>query len=126
MPRTPRVIHRSLPLQFGILFACWLAGELVVRLAHLPIPGGIAGLAIVLALLASRRLSAVSLRRGSQRLLADMLLFFVPAVLTVLRHKELLGLMGLKILFVILAGTVTVMLTTAFVVDCAYRWRTQA
>ena len=77
----------------------------------------------MLVLLARRRLSAVSMRRGAEWLLADMLLFFVPAVLAVLNYPEFLGLTGLKILFVILASTIAVMVTTAFVVDRAYRWR---
>ncbi len=123
MPRAHRLIQRSLWLQLGIVLACWLAGEALARALGLPIPGAILGLAIMLVLLARRRLSAVSMRRGAEWLLADMLLFFVPAVLAVLNYPEFLGLTGLKILFVILASTIAVMVTTAFVVDRAYRWR---
>jgi len=124
MPRAHRVIQRSVWLQLGIVVACWLAGEVLARAVGLPIPGAILGLAIMLVLLARRRLSAVSMRRGAEWLLADMLLFFVPAVLAVLNYPEFLGLTGLKILFVILASTIAVMVTTALVVDSAYRWRT--
>jgi holin-like protein len=123
MPRAHRVIQRSVWLQLGIVLACWLAGEVLARAVGLPIPGAILGLAIMLVLLARRRLSAVSMRRGAEWLLADMLLFFVPAVLAVLNYPEFLGFTGLKILFVILASTVAVMVTTALVVDSAYRWR---
>ncbi|MDF1930851.1 hypothetical protein PGH45_13280 [Legionella pneumophila] len=35
-----------------------------------------------------------------------------------------MGLLGLKILFIILLSTITVMLVTALVVDYCYRWRT--
>jgi holin-like protein len=123
MARAHRFIQRSVWLQIGIVLVCWLAGEVLARALALPIPGAILGLAIILLLLARRRLSAVSMRRGAEWLLADMLLFFVPAVLSVLNYPEFLGLTGLKILFVILASTVAVMVTTAFVVDSAYRWR---
>jgi holin-like protein len=123
MSRAHRVIQRSVWLQLGIVLACWLAGEVAARALCLPIPGAILGLAIILVLLARRRLSAVSMRRGAEWLLADMLLFFVPAVLAVLNYPEFLGLTGLKILFVILASTVAVMVTTAFVVDGACRLR---
>ena len=123
MPRAHRVIQRSVWLQLGIVLACWLAGEVLARALGLPIPGAILGLAIMLVLLARRRLSAVSMRRGAEWLLADMLLFFVPAVLAVLNYPEFLGLTGLKILFVILASTIAVMVTTGLVVDSAYRWR---
>ncbi|GAB4067677.1 CidA/LrgA family protein [Ancylobacter sonchi] len=117
------VLRHSAPLQVGVVIGFWLAGEGIVRLFGLPLPGGIVGLVIVLALLASRRIKTRSMRRGAQWLLADMLLFFVPAVLAVLDHQELLGLTGLKILAVILVSTVSVMIATAFTVDRCYRWR---
>lgn len=123
MPRAHRLIQRNVWLQFGIVLACWLGGEALARALALPIPGAILGLAIMLVLFARRRLSAVSMRRGAEWLLADMLLFFVPAVLAILNYPEFLGLTGLKILFVILASTIAVMITTALVVDRAFRWR---
>jgi holin-like protein len=120
--RLRRGIHRNRPVQIGFVLAFWLAGEAIVRLAGLPIPGGIVGMLIVLALLTSRRISISSMRRGAEWFLAEMLLFFVPAVLAILDHRELFGLLGLKILIVILVGTVAVMCVTAFTVDFCYRW----
>jgi len=116
-------MHRSMPLQVCLMIAVWLAGEELVRLLSLPLPGGLAGLAILLLLLALRGFSAVSVRRGAGWFLSDMLLFFVPAVLAVLDHREFLGVTGLKILFVILTSTAAVMLVTAFAVDRCHRWR---
>jgi len=116
------LMHRTPLLQLGMVAACWLAGEAVVRSLGIRLPGGIVGLAMLLLLLMSRRLSAPAMRRGAQWLL-DMLLFFVPAVLAVLDHREFLGLVGLKILFVIVLSTAAVMLVTAFAVDRCYRWR---
>jgi holin-like protein len=118
-----RLVRRSRPLQIALLLAFWLAGVATVRIADLPIPGGIAGMVILLALLSSRRISVLSMRRGAEWFLADMLLFFVPAVLAVLNHRELFGLLGLKILIVIFVSTLAVMAVTAFTVDLLYRWR---
>ncbi len=42
-----------------------------------------------------------------------------------LDHREFLGLLGLKILIVILVGTATVMGVTALTVDLCYRWRSR-
>ncbi|MCK0197142.1 CidA/LrgA family protein [Ancylobacter sp. 6x-1] len=115
---------RHTPLaQAGLVTGFWMAGEALVRAGGIPLPGGIVALVAVLALLASGRLSALTVRRGAHWLLADMLLFFVPAVLAVLEHPELLGLLGLKILFVILASTTAVMVVTALTVDLCSRWR---
>jgi holin-like protein len=116
-------VARSPWLQLGMMLVFWLVGEALVRLLGLPMPGSVLGLAIVLALLTMRRLSAPGLRRGAQWLLADMLLFFVPAVLSVLDHREFLGITGLKILFVIASSTVVVMFVTALAVDKCCRWR---
>lgn len=122
--KAARIIRRSTLLQIAIVLAFWAAGEALVRLAGVPLPGGIVGLAILFLLLATRRLSAPSMRRGANWFIADMLLFFVPAVLAVMDHREFLGLVGVKILFVILSSTFAVMLVSAFAVDRCYRWRT--
>jgi holin-like protein len=49
--------------------------------------------------------------------ISDMPLFFVPAVLAVLDHRELLGAVGLKIVTTILGSTLAVMVVTALTVD---------
>ncbi len=122
--RSPtRFLQRSAPLQIALVVAFWLAGEALSRLLALPIPGGIVGLLLVVLLLATKRLNVLSMKRGADWLLAEMLLFFVPAVLAVLDHREFLGLVGLKILFVILLSTAAVMAVTAFAVDRCTRWR---
>lgn len=114
-------MRHSRLLQGGALAGFWLLGEGVTRISGLPVPGGIVGLALVLLLLASGRLKAISLRRGADWLLAEMLLFFVPAVLAVLDHREFLGVLGLKLLAVVLTGTLFVMGTTAVAVDLCCR-----
>ncbi len=117
------LVHRSRLVQIGVILGFWLLGEGVERVTGLPVPGGIIGMTILLALIASGRISLSSTRRGANWFLAEMLLFFVPACLAVLAHRELFGLVGLKVLFVILSGTLTVMLTTALTVEVFYRWR---
>lgn len=116
-----RGLHGSRLAQLALIALFWLIGEGVSRLAHLPVPGGVVGLLLVLALLASGRLSLLSLQGGARWLLAEMLLFFIPAVPAVMEHREFLGMVGLKVLAVILVGTLVVMLATAFVVDIGCR-----
>jgi len=116
-----RLWRRSRMAQTALIMAFWGLGEALVRLAHLPLPGGIPGLFAVLVLLVSGRMQARQLRRGASLLLAEMLLFFIPAVLVVLDHKELLGLTGLKVLGAILTGTLVVMAGTALIVDLCFR-----
>jgi holin-like protein len=40
----------------------------------------------------------------------------------VLNHRDFLGVLGLKILAVIILSTIAVMVVTAIVVDLCYRW----
>lgn len=123
--KTAILFHRTLEAsrvaQVVLLAALWLIGEAVARLTEIPIPGAVLGMIAMLVLLATGTIRLSSMRRGANVLLADMLLFFVPAVLAVLDHGEFLGLVGLKILAVILVGTICVMCMTALAVDFGYR-----
>ncbi len=116
-----RSLRSNRPAQIVLLFAFWLLGEALARWTGLPIPGGIIGMSVVLALLASGWLGQGSLRRGANWFIAELLLFFIPAVLAILDHPEFLGILGLKIVAVILGGTVVVMGVTAVVVDLCCR-----
>jgi len=118
-----RGLDLNRPLQILLVCLFWLVGEVITRATEIPLPGGIVGMFIVLALLASGRLSLLSMRRGANWFLAEMLLFFIPAVLAILGHHELMGWLGLKVLAVILVGTVVVMSVTALSVDLCFRWR---
>ncbi|WP_102224421.1 CidA/LrgA family protein [Acidimangrovimonas sediminis] len=116
-------LRHSAPGQIVFLGLIWLFSQEVVRATGLPLTGGIVGLALVLLLLATRRISVLSLRRGASWFLAELLLFFIPAVLAVLNYPQLFGLLGLKIMVVILGGTVAVMGVTAMTVELSGKWR---
>ncbi len=118
-------LHRSRVLQLALVVLVWLIGEGTVRGLGLPVPGGLVGLALALGLLVMHRVDVASLKRGADWLIGDMLLFFVPAVLAVLDHREFLGLLGLKVLAVILLSTLAVMIATALTVDTLFRWRSR-
>ena len=114
-------LHRSRLAQVTLIVLLWLGGEALSHGLNLPVPGSVIGLFALLCLLVSGTIRLSTMRRGAYLLLADMLLFFVPAVLAVLDHSEFLGIVGLKILAVILAGTLMVMCMTALAVDLGYR-----
>lgn len=116
-----RIFNNSL-IQVGVICFVWILCELLVSWKHIPFPAGILGLSIILLLLSTQCISLNKLKGGADLLLKDMLLFFIPAVLAVLEHHEFLGILGLKILFVIVLSTVAVMLVTALVVEYCYYW----
>ena len=118
------LLRKNSLLQILLVCLFWLSCELIVKLSKLPLSGGILGLGLVLLLLLTKKLKLESIKGGAQLLLKEMLLFFIPAVLAVLEHREFLGLLGIKILAVIILSTITVILVTALVVDFCYHWRT--
>ncbi|CAM1633481.1 LrgA/CidA family [Bartonella apihabitans] len=120
--QTRLLFHRNIFAQMGLLCAFWISGEVITWALNLPIPGAIIGMVLALLALASHKLSILSMKRGADWLIAEMLLFFVPAVLALLNHKEFIGLLGIKILVVILGGTFVVMSITALTIDLCYRW----
>jgi len=117
-----RQLRTRRSLQILLLMGFWLAGELITHLANLPVPGGIVGMVLMLGLLLTKRLDAASVKLGASLFLAELLLFFIPAVLAVTDHREFLGVLGLKVLAVILTGTVAVMCATAVAAEVACRW----
>jgi len=115
-------LRRSRVLQIALIVLFALLGQVLAKALGLPVPGGVIGMALVLALLATRRLRVRNVHRGASWLLAEMLLFFVPAVMSLLDHREFLGMLGVKLLVVILLGTAMVMAGTALTIDLCYRW----
>jgi len=120
--RFRNLLRHSKLLQVGLMVLFSLAGQELAGSLGLSIPGGVLGLILVLGLLASGRLQVHAVRRGASWLLGEMLLFFVPAVMSVLDHHEFLGVLGLKLLAAIVAGTAMVMIGTALTIDLGYRW----
>ncbi len=115
-------LRRSLPLQVArIIVLWWFCDGLVVRLG-VGMPGGVLGLLVLLVALFTGLVRPISLARGADWLLSSMLLFFVPALVVVIDMPQLFGLLGLKLLMVVIAGTASVMLVTAATVFCLQRW----
>ena len=115
-------LRRSRLLQIALIVLFSVLGQVLANALGLPVPGGVIGMALVLALLATRRLRVRNVHRGASWLLGEMLLFFVPAVMSLLDHREFLGMLGVKLLVVILLGTALVMAGTALTIDFCYRW----
>ncbi|HCT06451.1 CidA/LrgA family protein [Pseudomonas sp. BIGb0164] len=106
-----------------VLLAIYLLGcELAVWLAW-PIPGGVVGLGLLLATFASGLVKPAALQLGAGVLMAEMLLFFIPALMSLLDYGGLLRNDGWRILLVIGFSTLAVMLVTAFTVELVCRWR---
>ncbi|MGU9859489.1 CidA/LrgA family protein [Pseudomonas sp. LF245] len=110
-------------IELVVLLAIYFLGcQLAVWLAW-PIPGGVVGLGLLLATFASGLIKPAALQLGAGVLMAEMLLFFIPALMSLLDYGGLVRNDGWRILLVIGLSTLAVMLVTAFTVEWVCRWK---
>jgi holin-like protein len=116
-----RHLRRIHWLQVGGLIAIWAVAQAAARAWHWPLPGSVVALLVVWLLLERRWLPARWIETGADNLLDHLMLFFVPAMLGLVDHPELLSGLGAKLLAAVLIGTVTVMGGTALIVETGFR-----
>ena len=112
----------SLLLQLGFYIGLFIACDRLVSWLHLPLPANIVGMLLLLALIVTRIVPLNWVKAGSRWLLAEMLLFFIPAVVAVVNYGDLLRVDGWRICVVIGVSTLLVLASTAWVVDRLYQY----
>ncbi|MBL3524311.1 CidA/LrgA family protein [Serratia plymuthica] len=118
----PSLLTRlQVPVQVVLYAVLFLIADRLVKQFHLPLPANIVGMLMLLALILLRVLPLSWVRAGSRWLLAEMLLFFVPAVVAVVNYAQLLMVEGWKIFLVIAISTMLTLGVTGLVVDRVYR-----
>ncbi|CAM2997089.1 CidA/LrgA family protein [Vibrio rarus] len=108
--------------QVVALCLLWFVSDWLVSVLHIPLPSNVFGMFLLLFLLFSKVIKVKWLKAGSSWLIAEMLLFFIPAVIAIVNYRSLFEHQGLKIAIVIGLSTVFVLTTTAMVVDTVYRY----
>lgn len=110
-------------VELSVLLAIYFLGcQLAVWLPW-PIPGGVVGLGLLLFTFATGLVKPAALQLGAGVLMAEMLLFFIPALMSLLDYGGLVRHEGWRIMLVICLSTLTVMLVTAFTVEAVCRWK---
>ena len=120
--KSRRILRRSRLAQIVVIVALWWLGDQAVQAMAIDLPGGVIGMFALLALLATGWVRSRTLGKGADWLLAEMLLFFVPAVVVVIDMPELIGVLGIKLLLAVIVGTSLVMMATAASVWLGRRW----
>jgi holin-like protein len=110
-----------LVIELLVLLAIYQVGCQIALWLNWPIPGGVIGLALLLLTFASGLLKPATLQMGAGLLLAEMLLFFIPPLMSLLDYGTLLRDEGWRIMLVIGCSTLMVMLVTAFTVEMVCR-----
>ncbi len=100
-----------------LLLIYQLAGEVIVQLAGLPVPGPVLGMLLLFATLVLRGEVAASLRETANGLLQHLSLLFVPAGVGVMVHAALLGAEWLPIVAALIGSTALTLIVTALVLQ---------
>lgn len=84
---TPAVVQRlQVPVQVLLYAGLFIFSQYLVSWLHLPLPANLVGMVLMLALIVCRIIPLSWVRAGARWLLAEMLLFFVPAVVAVVNY----------------------------------------
>lgn len=106
----------------SLLLGCQLAGEVIKRLAHIPIPGPIIGLLLLFALLQGwtfvgrktpEQFDTIAVAQVAAPLLRHLAILFVPSGLGILEYFDLFSQYGPAVLFVLVASTLMTMAAAA-------------
>lgn len=116
-PAVPSAANLPL-LGFTVLLLCQAVGEALSRLLHLPFPGPVVGMMLLLPALRSAWVRAAVVP-AAQFLLAHLALLFVPVGVGVMGYVGLLADHGFRLLAVIALSTWAGMAATLW----ALRWR---
>ncbi|MBB6671380.1 CidA/LrgA family protein [Cohnella nanjingensis] len=102
-------------LQIAALIALSRLADAAVRFLHLPVPGSIVGIGLLFVLLRFRIVRPQWVERGAKWLIAEMLLFFIPAAVGIVQYKQLVVTSGFRIAATILLSTLAVMLCAGWI-----------
>lgn len=92
-------------LNFALILAFQLAGEVMSRALALPVPGPVIGMALLLAAFMTLPKLAKRMQETTKGLLAHLSLLFVPAGVGVISHAEALGQTGVAMMTALVLST---------------------
>ena len=95
------------------LLSCQLLGEVLVRVTGIPLPGPVAGMAMLFAILAVRGSVPESLEELANGLLANLSVLFVPAGVGVMLYLPLVASEWLPIAVALVVSTLGTIAVTA-------------
>ncbi|WP_332107922.1 CidA/LrgA family protein [Paenibacillus sp. URB8-2] len=110
-------------LQVGALSVFSLIMGKLSSWLHLPVPGSIIGMVLLFIMLETGVIKLGWVEAGATWLLAELLLFFVPSAIGVMKYSSLLGTDGLSLLAIILAGTFIVMTSSGLLTALIFKFK---
>jgi holin-like protein len=112
----------TMPLrQIAFFVVLWLIVDQLAKVEQWPMPAGVIGLLLVSALLMTGLMAHRHIESGARWLLAEMPLFFIPPLLSVVDFGQVFARYGLALLAAVLIGSLVVMSCTGLIVDWVFR-----
>ncbi|GGE54857.1 CidA/LrgA family protein [Streptosporangium jomthongense] len=105
-----------------LLLVYQLAGEIIVRLLGVPIPGPVLGMVMLFVTMMVRGRAPESVEQASTALLSHLSLLFVPAGVGMMTHFGRIADEWLPITLALLLSTVITMVATALIMQQTSRW----
>lgn len=96
------------------LLVLQLAGEVLVRVLALPLPGPVLGMLLLFAALAFRKQAPRQLAVTARTILRHLSLLFIPAGVGVIVHLEPVYDVWVRLLVTVIASTLLTIVVTAF------------
>lgn len=103
--------------QLALLCLLFVACNHLAAARHWLIPGSVIGLGILLLLLWSRILPERAVSDGAGWLLGELLLFFIPPVISIIKYWSLIRADALTVAATVVVGTMLVLAGTAWMVE---------
>ena len=108
--------------QLALLLFFWGIGYGLQQRFHVPISAGVLGLFLALAALLCGVLKLDWIKGGADFVLGELVLFFVPCVVSLMKYQALFQSQGWQLISTIAIGTVCVMVATAYAVSIGFKW----
>ncbi|MGE4315224.1 CidA/LrgA family protein [Acinetobacter sp.] len=108
-------------LQLSLLILIWWLSSLIQQALDLPVSAGVIGLLLVFMALLSGLFKLQWIKTGSDFILGELVLLFIPCVVGIIKYKDLLLTQGWQLILSVVIGTFCVMLTTAYSVYFGFK-----
>ena len=96
--------------QIAILFAFSMIGEVLHNICHIPIPGSIIGLILLLVCLSFKIIPMKVIENGANFLLAFLPLLFIPAMIGIMKYPSLFSKSGAILFLIVVISTIITMI----------------
>ncbi|ASN04649.1 CidA/LrgA family protein [Virgibacillus necropolis] len=97
-------------IQIAVLYAISFIGEVLHDYLHIPLPGSIIGLLLLLVGLSLKIIPAKWIENGAGFILAYLPIFFIPATVGVMNYPSLFSWSGVVLIAVVVCSTIVTMI----------------